>query len=183
MNTEIKKYDNSWYLPGRNFFIRLMWFYINALIINSNFVPSRSVKVFLLRLFGARVGHGVNIKPRVNIKYPWNLTIGNYCWIGEGVWLDSLAPIKMGNNVVISQGATLLTGNHDFTKPSFDLMVKQIVLEDGVWICAHGVVCPGVTCATHSVLSVGSIATKNLQPYGIYQGNPALEVKKRVMNN
>jgi putative colanic acid biosynthesis acetyltransferase WcaF len=181
MKTDLKSYDNSWYSPGRNFLARLLWHYVNAFFITSSFIPSRSVKVFFLRLFGAKVGEGVNIKAGVNIKYPWNLTVGDYSWLGEGVWIDSLARVSIGNNVVISQGAMLLTGNHDYTKSTFDLMVKEIVVEDGVWIGAQAVVCPGVICRSHSILSVGSVATKELGAYTIYQGNPAVEVRRRVM--
>jgi putative colanic acid biosynthesis acetyltransferase WcaF len=90
--------------------------------------------------------------------------------------------VKIGNHVCISQGAMLLTGNHDFTKTTFDLIVKPIVLEEGVWIGAKAVVCPGVTCFSHSVLSVNSVATKNLITHKIYQGNPAIIVKDRILS-
>jgi len=136
-----------------------------------------SFKAKLLKWFGAKVGSGVVIKPDMNIKYPWFLEIGNDCWIGEGVWIDNLAVVKVGSNVVLSQGAYLLTGSHDYKKETFDLMLGDIVLEDGVWIGAKATVCPGVTCRSHAVLSVGSVATKDLEAYKIYQGNPA-EVKR-----
>ena len=138
-------------------------------------------KVKLLKLFGAKVGKNVVIKPDVHIKYPWFLEIGDYCWIGEGIWIDNLANIKLGDNVVLSQGAYLLTGSHDYKKEVFDLMLGEIVLEDGVWIGAKATVCPGVTCHSHSVLATGSIATKDLEAYGIYQGNPAVKKRERVI--
>lgn len=119
------------------------------------------------------------IKPKVNIKYPWFLRVGDHCWIGENVWLDNLAMITIGDNVCISQGAMLLTGNHDYTKSSFDLKTDKIVIENGAWIGAQSIVCPGVICRSHSVLAVGSIATQNLEAYRIYQGNPAGKVKER----
>lgn len=115
----------------------------------------------------------------VNIKYPWYLTIGDNTWIGEQVWIDNLIEVTIGSNVCISQGAMLLTGNHDYSSVSFDLKVGSIVLEEGVWIGAKSVVCPGVTCASHAVLSVNSVATKNLLAYQIYQGNPAKLVRER----
>lgn len=119
------------------------------------------------------------IKPNVNIKYPWRLQINENAWIGEGVWIDNLAEVSIGANACLSQGAMLLTGNHDYSKPTFDLQTKNITLEEGVWIGAKAVVCPGVTCHSHSVLTVGSVATKDLSAYGIYQGNPAILVKNR----
>jgi putative colanic acid biosynthesis acetyltransferase WcaF len=144
-------------------------------------LPVSGFKVRLLKLFGASVGKKIIIKPYVNIKYPWKLKIGDHCWIGENVWIDNLSHIYIGNNVCISQGAMLLTGNHDYTKESFDLIVGEITLEDGVWIGAQAVVCPGVVCASHSILTVKSVATKNMDAYMIYQGNPASAVKQRKL--
>ena len=124
-----------------------------------------------------QIGKGVVIKPSVNIKYPWKLIVGDHVWIGENVWIDNLAEVFISDNVCISQGAMLLTGNHNYKLSTFDLIIGTITLEDGVWIGAKSVVCPGVKCASHSVLTVGSIATKNLEPYIIYQGNPAIKIK------
>lgn len=179
---DLSRYNNSWYHPGKNFMVRLLWFIINAILFKTSVAPFPSLKCFSLRLFGARIGSGVVIKPCVNIKYPWRLQIGNHVWIGEGVWIDNLGDVRIGNNVCISQGAMLLCGNHNLRKETFDLMVGDITIEDGVWIGAKAIVCPGVTCSTHSVLTTGSVATKNLEPYGIYQGNPAVLKKYRTID-
>ena len=143
--------------------------------------PISSVKVRLLRCFGAKIGKGVVIKPSVNIKYPWNLSIGDYTWIGENVWIDNLVQVTIGSDVCVSQGAMLLCGNHNYKKSTFDLMVGKIVLEDGCWVGAQSVVCPGVTLHSHAVLGVASVANKNLDAYTIYQGNPAHMVRKRII--
>jgi len=179
LKTDLSKYDNSWYKPGGGMIKRTLWYFINAFFFRSSIFPVSFIKVFFLRVFGTHVGRGVFIKPNVNIKYPWTLEIGDHVWIGEGVWIDNLAKTKLGNNVCLSQGCMLLTGNHDYKKETFDLIVKGIELEEGVWIGAKSVICPGVTCKSHSILSVGSVATKDLESYTIYQGNPAVAVKKR----
>lgn len=75
----------------------------------------------------------------------------------------------------------MLCGSHDYTLETFDLLTKSIVLEDGSWVGAKATVCPGVTLKTHSILAVGSIATKDLEEYGIYQGNPAIKKRERVI--
>lgn len=126
-----------------------------------------------------KIGQGVMIKPKVNIKYPWLVSVGDYTWIGEEVWIDSLTEVRIASNVCISQGAMLLTGNHDYKSPTFDLRIGKIILEEGVWIGAKAVVCPGVTCRSHAVLAVNSVATKDLSDYGVYQGNPAQWVRNR----
>lgn len=177
----LQQYDNNWYRPGAKIKIWL-WIFINVLFFNNGLAYFNSLKCRLLRLFGARVGKRVLIKPSVNIKYPWFLQIGDDAWIGEKVWIDNLGLVTIGNNVCISQGALLLTGNHNYTKPFFDLMIGNIILEDGVWIGAKSIVCPGVTCKTHSVLTVSSVATTDLDSYGIYQGSPARKIKVRIIN-
>ena len=138
-----------------------------------------NLKIFWLRVFGATVGKGVIIRPAVNIKYPWKLKIGNHCWIGEGVWIDNLDQVTLEDNVCISQGAYLLCGNHNYKSSSFDLMTAPIHLEQGTWIGAKAVVGPGVTSGSHAVLSLGAVATKDLESYSVYGGNPAIAIHKR----
>jgi putative colanic acid biosynthesis acetyltransferase WcaF len=140
------------------------------------------IKKVLLIFFGARVGDGFVMAKRVQIKYPWNLEIGNNVWIGENTWFDSLGKIKIGDNCCISQGAFLLNGNHNYKKTTFDLVVKDIYLEEGAWIGAKGVVFGGVTCRSHSVLTGGSVATKDLEAYSVCQGNPAVKTQERKIN-
>jgi putative colanic acid biosynthesis acetyltransferase WcaF len=177
-------YNNDWYKKeiGAGKLKQLIWYFTNVLFFINPLNPVSSLKKFLLRLFGASIGKGVIIKPAVSIKYPWKLSIGDYSWIGEKVWIDNLAFVRIGNHVCISQGAMLLTGNHNYSKTTFDLMVKGITLEDGVWIGAQSLVCPGIYCKNHAVLAALSVATKDLEPYTIYQGNPALPVRQRVIS-
>jgi putative colanic acid biosynthesis acetyltransferase WcaF len=179
--TDLSTYNNYPFNPGGNALKRLLWFYLNALFLKTSIIPGSGFKVFLLRLFGADIGSNVTIKPGVNVKYPWHLTIGSSTWIGENVWIDCLVPVTIGNNVCLSQGAVLLTGNHNYKKTSFDLITAGFTLEDGVWIGAGAIINPGVTAASHAVLTTGSVATKNLEAYSIYQGNPAQKTRSRVI--
>ena len=178
--TDLSKFNNSWYNPGASWLTRVMWYCTNTVFFNSYF-PFYPIKIFLLRMYGAKIGRAVVIKPKVNIKYPWNINIGDNVWIGENVWLDSLGKINIGANSCLSQGAMMITGNHNYKKPCFDLMVEDIILEQGVWIGTGAIVCAGVTCKSHSVLTAGSVATHNLETYSIYQGNPAIKIKDRVI--
>lgn len=179
----LANYNNDWYNPGAGVLKRTLWYFVNGLFFINPLNPVSSVKVWLLRLFGGHIGNGVVIKPGVNIKYPWYLTIADHTWIGENVWIDNLANVMIGSHVTVSQGAMLLTGSHDYKKTTFDLITGSITIEDGAWIGAKAVVCPGVTCGPHSVLAVGSVATANLEVYTIYQGNPAIPKRERHLEN
>jgi putative colanic acid biosynthesis acetyltransferase WcaF len=180
LKTDLSTYNNSWYQPGSRV-KRLMWYFVNELFLKSSLIPVSKVKVFWLRLFGAKIGSGVIIKPNVNIKYPWKLSIDNNCWIGESVWIDNLDDVTIESNVCLSQGAFLLCGNHNYKTKSFELIVKPIVLKQGAWIGAKSIVGPGVTVFEHAILSIGSTTSSDLEAYGIYRGNPAQKVKQRVI--
>ncbi len=178
----LEYYNNSHYEAGASYWKRVLWYFINVIIFINPLFPFTSIKPMVLKLFGAKIKGKVLIKPRVNIKYPWFLEVGGNTSIGEGVWIDNLCKVKIGESVCISQNACLLTGNHNYKKTTFDLLLGDIVINNGVWVGAHSTVCSGITCGEHSVLTVGSIATKDLQPYGIYQGNPATFKKMREIN-
>lgn len=183
MTSDLSQYNNNWYKKeiGASRLKQLGWYLVNVVFFLNPLNPSSGLKVLLLRCFGARLGKGVVVKPGVNIKHPWKLNVGNHCWIGERVWIDNLAAVTIGDNVCISQGAMLLTGNHNYKRRSFDLMIAPIVLETGAWVGARSTVCPGITVSSHAVLSVGSVAVEDLEAYSVYQGNPARKIRERII--
>lgn len=184
MNVSLKNYDeqNTAYGAsiGASKIKQIAWFVCSVLCVKNTLIPFSGFRVWILRIFGAKIGTGAVIRAGVQIKYPWKLTMGDHVWLGEHCWIDNITDVSIGNNVCISQGAMLCTGNHNYRSDNFELILKSIILEDGVWIGAKSVVCPGVVAATHSVLAVGSVATKNMDAYMMHQGNPAVAVKKRI---
>ncbi len=179
IRVDLSSYDNSWYSPGGGFLKSALWYFTNLIFVRNRYNIFSLMKVNVLKVFGAKIGKHCVIKPGVNIKYPWRLEIGDNVWIGEDVWIDNLADVKIGNNCCISQGAMLLCGNHDYKKSKFDLIIGKIVIEDGSWVGAKAILCPNVIMHTHSMLSVGSVASGVLDYYCIYKGNPAVKVKER----
>ena len=99
----LREFDNSWYRPGRSRFWQAAWFFVGLPLLRWPLLPSSALRVWLLRLFGARVGNGVVIKPGVRVKYPWLLEVGNNCWLGEDCWIDDLTTVRLGDDVCISQ--------------------------------------------------------------------------------
>ncbi|MBF2097422.1 MAG: colanic acid biosynthesis acetyltransferase WcaF [Gloeomargaritaceae cyanobacterium C42_A2020_066] len=175
----LDQYTLGDYTPGAPLWQQLLWYGLGAPLFRSYSLPSSSLKVWLLRRFGAQIGQGVRIKPGVQVKFPWRLQVGNYVWLGEGAWLDNVAPITVGDHVCISQAVYLCTGNHDWSDPHFQLRPAAITLESGCWLGARAVVGPGVTVGTGAVLTLGSVATRDLEPMTIYAGNPAQPLKTR----
>jgi putative colanic acid biosynthesis acetyltransferase WcaF len=178
---ELSDYDNRGYRPGRGRCVRGLWYICNAIIFSSWFFPLSGLKQWLLRVFGAKVGKGVVIKPRVNVKYPWHLHVGNHVWIGEGVWIDNLVDVTIGNDVCVSQGVYLLTGNHDYKDRRFGFLGSPIHLADGSWVGAFAVVCPGSRLARNSIVTVASVLRGDTEANGIYAGNPASRIRERTI--
>jgi len=179
---DLSRFDNSaTFDPGAGLLKRTLWYFTNVLFFINPLFPFRSPKPALLRLFGAKVGKGVVIQPGVNINFPWKLRIGDHSWIGQRAWLDNLDQLTIGNNVVISQGAMIIQGSHDYKKMDYPTYTKPVVLEDGSWLGAGAIVMLGVTMKSHSVLAAGSMASKDLEAYKVYQGNPAVVVRERII--
>jgi len=164
---------------GVNKFTEAAWYLFKILFFLNPIPFPQKFKAFLLRLFGAKVGKGTVIKPRVNIHMPWKLEIGNNTWIGEEVFILSFEPVKIGSNVCISQRAFLCGGNHDYRDPAFRYRNGPITIEDGAWIGACCFLGPYVTVGTDTVVSASSVVTTTLKPNSIYRGNPLAFVKKR----
>jgi putative colanic acid biosynthesis acetyltransferase WcaF len=144
---------------------RALWGMVWLLLFRPSPRPFHAWRRLLLRLFGAELGVHVNIYPSVQIWAPWQLNIGNRVGIANGVTLYNMAPIVIGDNCVISQGAHLCCGTHDIDSPNFQLMAKPIILEGDVWICAEAFVGPGITIAE--------------EPWSVWVGNPALRKRTR----
>lgn len=182
MTMYLNNYTTGDYTPGAPLIKQLFWYFIGCPLVRSYWLPTSELKVFLLRLFGAKIGEGVRLKPGVLIKFPWRLSVGDYVWLGENLWIDNLAQVTIGSNVCLSQGVYLCTGNHSWSHPNFELITEPITIEDGSWIAARAVIGPGVTVKKGAVLGLGAVTGKSLEAMTIYVGNPAQAIKERIIS-
>jgi len=171
---DLTRTSHRGYAPGRSFAVRALWVILEALVLLNPVVTSYALKRALLRAFGARVGQAVIIKPGLHVKYPWHLVVGDNAWLGERAWIDNFVTVTIGANAVVSQGAYLCTGNHDWADPGMGLVVKHVTIEDGAWIGAFARIGPGVTVGRDAIVTLGSVLLTDAQPNGIYRGNPAI---------
>ena len=160
----------------------IAWYFTKIIFFLTAIPFPSALKVNILRLFGAKIGSGVVIKPRVNIHFPWKLIIGDDVWIGEEAFLLNFELLKVGNNVCISQRTFICGGNHDYRDPSMPYRNGPICLSDGCWIGAGCFIGPNVIVGMDTVVSAGAIATGNLESNSIYKGNPIKLIKSRWPN-
>lgn len=175
---DLGAYVPTGFARGRSALAEALWIVVQAMFVSSA-LPGSAHRRLLLRLFGARIGKRVVLKPGVRVKFPWRLSIGDNSWIGEHAWIDNLAQVRIGANCCISQGAYLCTGSHDWSAQGFDLITRAITIEPGAWIAARAVVGPGVTAGRGAVLGLASSATRDLEPWTVYAGVPAIAIKQR----
>ena len=183
MRVDLSTYSSAGFDRGAGRLREGLWLLVSLVLFRLCPFAFSPLKCAVLRLFGARVGRNVTVKPQVKITFPWKLTVGDHVWLGEECWLLNLERITIGSHVCISQRAFLCTGSHNYKLSAFNLIIQPVMVEDGAWIGAGAWVGPGVIVGHHAVLSAGSVATKNLEPSGIYQGNPAVLRKQRVITD
>jgi putative colanic acid biosynthesis acetyltransferase WcaF len=141
--------------------------------------PLHSWRAFLLKAFGAKMGHACHIYPGSKVWAPWNLTCAESVTFGDDAEIYNPAPMYFGSHAIVSQGAYICGATHDFDDPSFPLLAYSMKIESYAWICARASVCPGVNVGEYAVLGLGSVATRDLSPWGVYAGVPAVKVKTR----
>jgi putative colanic acid biosynthesis acetyltransferase WcaF len=164
---------------GRGVLVETLWYALKCAFFTTILPWPSALKVSILRLFGAKMGSGVVIKPRVNIHLPWKLTVGDHCWLGEGAWILNLEEISIGAHVCVSQNAFLCTGNHDFRNPGMPYRNAPIAIEDGAWIAAQTFIGPGVSIGREAVVLAGSVVLKSLEGGNVYQGSPCVMTGSR----
>jgi len=165
---------------GKSKILVQLWWIVQGTLFRLSPQFMYSWRRLLLRPFGANIGKNVLIRSTVKILYPWNLTIGDWSWIGDGVTLYNMAEINVGENCVISQNSYLCTGSHDHTKQSFDIFANPINIQDEVWIAADVFIAPGVIIGTGTVVGFRSTVYKDLPPKMICYGSPAKAIKSRL---
>lgn len=165
---------------GRNAFIVQLWWLVQSILFRTSPQFLYGWRNFLLRLFGAKIGKKVIIRPTVKITYPWKLRIGNYSWIGDGVDLYTLGEIDIGNHVVISQRSYLCSGSHDYLQTDFSIYQKPIKIHDQVWIATDVFIAPGVIIEKGSVIGARSSVFENIPSNKICAGTPAKIIRERI---
>ncbi|BAZ42490.1 hexapeptide repeat-containing transferase [Calothrix sp. NIES-4101] len=177
---DLSKYDQSWYDRGKPTWFVLLWWFVQAVTFPLTLHPLNGLRCGILRLFGARIGKKVLIRPTARFTYPWKVTIGDYSWIGDNVVFYSLDQITIGNNCVISQKSYLCTGSHDLQDPAFGLQTARINIQDGVWVAADCFVAPGVTIGANAVIGARSSVFADIPPGQVCRGTPCRPKYARV---
>lgn len=166
---------------GRSTLVEAAWWLCKSTIFLSSLPYPNVLKRTLLKLFGATVGRGLNIQPRVSIHFPWKLVIGDHCWIGQRCEIHNMEPIVLENHVALGHDVFLTSGNHDHKDSTLPYRNRPIRIRRGCWIGSRAFIGPGVTVGEHCVVNAGSVVVRDVPDWSIAAGNPATVVRARVL--
>ncbi|MGJ3245811.1 MAG: hormogonium polysaccharide biosynthesis acetyltransferase HpsU [Elainellaceae cyanobacterium] len=180
---DLSRYDQSWFNRGRSGWIVLLWWLVQAIAFPLTPHPSSGVRIALLRLFGAQIGHHVIIRPTARFTFPWKVKIGDYSWIGDDVVFYSLEQIHIGQHSIISQKCYLCTGSHDIHDPAFNLKVAPITIGNGVWIATDCFLGPGVHIGSNAVIGARSSVFSSMPDQQVCWGSPCRPRYQRTVRS
>ena len=167
----------------KNRIARLVWNITYVIFFKYSPRPMHAWRSFILRLFGAKIGKGVHIYPKVKIWAPWNLEAHDEVGVADGVELYCQGRIILEYRSIISQRSYICTGTHDFTIKGHPLYTKSITISKLAWVAAEAFVGPGVVVGEGAVIGARSAVFKDVASWSVVGGNPAKFIKTRVLTN
>lgn len=162
-----------------NRFARLLWNITWLLLYRPSPRPFHAWRAMLLRLFGATLGSDCHFYPGSRVWAPWNLRCADHVAAGDGVEIYNPSAMRLESHVILSQDCYLCGATHDYNDPGFPLIAYAMTIEPYAWICARASVAPGVRVGQGAVLGLGAVATRDLEPWTVYSGNPAQAIRQR----
>ena len=149
------------------------WAVVERLFVTNSWQISSSLRVAVLRLFGARIGGGVVFRPRTRVLFPWKLAIGDRSWIGEGVWIHNQDFVTIGCDVVISQETFITTGSHAHRR-DMALITRPIRVEDGAWVTSRCMLLGGTTVGRSALVKPMTLVSGLVEANSIYDWRGAV---------
>jgi len=178
---DLSQPDNTDLVRGAPLWLEALWYFLALPLLRSHLITSSWFRCLLLRLFGAKIGKGVYVKPGLRVKFPWHLEIGEHSWLGEDLWIDNLAYVKIEGHCCLSQGVYVCTGNHDWSSVNMRLIRRNIHCKRGSWVGAKAIIGPGVVVGAGAVICTGTVVTKSVPDMEVHAGNPAQFVRYRQL--
>ncbi|MEL7089899.1 MAG: putative colanic acid biosynthesis acetyltransferase [Planctomycetota bacterium] len=159
--------------------LRIVWAVVEVTLFRLTWPTWYGYRAFLLRCFGARVHPSCRIRRTCRFMCPWNLSIGAGTASGEKVYFYCLGPVRVGERVTLSHEAILCAGSHDYRQQDMPLLRLPITIGDDAWVAYGGFVGPNLTVGEGAILAARGVAVRDLEPWGIFGGNPAKRIGDR----
>jgi putative colanic acid biosynthesis acetyltransferase WcaF len=159
---------------------RFAWNAVWVLLYRLSPRPFHGWRTMLLRAFGAKMGPNCHFYPKSKVWAPWNLICDDQVTAADDAEIYNPSPMSFGSHAILSQDSYICGATHDYDHPAFPLIAYAMRVGAYSWICARASVAPGTNVGEGAVLGLGSVATRDLEPWTVYAGVPAVKVKQRV---
>jgi maltose O-acetyltransferase len=141
--------------------------------------PSHRLRRFIYRLFGVRIGRGSIIHWQTHFFQPSGVRIGEYCNLGNRIFLDGRLGLSIGNRVATGSEVMIYTLQHSIDSPKFDTVGGPVTIEDYVYIGPRAIILPNVRIGRGAVIGAGAVVTQDVPEYAVMAGVPARFVRER----
>lgn len=179
---DLSRFSTAGFVRGRSKSFEIVWYLAKLTFIQSSVPWPNAFKAVVLRVFGARVGRGLYLRPGVNIHFPWRLSVGDNVWIGDRCTILNLEPVVLADNVALAHEVYLAAAGHDVSSPTFAYANRPITVRSGAWIATRAYVGPGVTIGEHAVVAAAAAVVKDVDDWSIVAGVPARVIGRRRLD-
>jgi len=186
-DTDYQGVRNDQFTPGdfdrgRPFLVEVAWYFVKVWFFLSPWPWPNRIKTALLRLFGAKVGKGLYMRPRVNIHMPWKLTLGDHVWIGERCELLNLEQMTLEDHVALGHDVFLAAASHNIRSRTMAYANKPLLIKRGTWVASRAFVGAGVTVGENCVIGAGAAVVRDVPPNSVVVPSASVVVKERVLD-
>jgi acetyltransferase-like isoleucine patch superfamily enzyme len=144
------------------------------------FIPSHRLRCALYRAQGMGIGTNTHVYGRLEVRTPSQVNLGQNTTVGHDVILDGRGGLDIGDNVNLSSDVAIWTLTHDPQARDFGTWAGPVRIESRAWLGFRSTVLPGVTVGEGAVVAAGAVVTKDVAPYAIVGGVPAVVLGQRT---
>jgi acetyltransferase-like isoleucine patch superfamily enzyme len=137
------------------------------------------VRALFGELTGRPVDDSFRLIPPFHTDHGINISVGRNVFINQNCTFYDIAPISIGDDVMIGPNVSLITSGHPVSPAEryAYVLAEPIVIGRNVWIAAGATVIGGVTIGENAVVAAGAVVTKDVPANTLVGGNPAAAIR------
>jgi len=145
------------------------------------YFPSHLVRKFFFRLAGVKIGKNSTFHMGARFYFPGNIEVGEGTIIGDNVFIDGRAKVKIGSHTDFASQVMIYNSEHDLASPDFEATEESVSIGDHCFIGPRVIIMPGVKVGDGAIVAGGAVVTKDVPANTIVGGVPAKYIADRPL--